>query len=294
MKIINIDSSILNTIQQCARKTHYSYIENLQPQKKDEALEKGDLMHKMLEVYYSMRLDDGANERSALWEELITLAGIVPNGDPVHRGIEAGIYFASQMSIASDVSEEVVDQFKSYCEFYQYDEWHPVAVEEVGNKVLYESDDVKIVYNFKIDLVAEKGRIVIPFDHKTGSRRQEPSSLSNQFIGYCYGLSTSNILVNKIGFQKSLKPAERFQRFVLPVDSTRIQEWINNSIYWTLQWNKFLEEDYFPMNLTSCDKYSGCIFKRVCESDPDTRAWKIERDFIKVADWDVSKSLENA
>lgn len=291
MRILNVDSSILNTIQNCARKTQYSHIYNLQPFEKDESLEKGDLMHKMLEPYYGMKLDGGPNLESPLWQELMS-EGVQPQGDPVLVGIQAGIYFASQMAIPSEVSEEVIDQFKAYTEHYKYDDWHPIAVEEVGSKIIYEDEDVRIVYSFKIDLVAEKGHLILPFDHKTGSRRHEPTSLSNQFIGYCYALGTGNILVNKIGFQKSLKPAERFQRFILPVTKDRIDEWVQNSIYWTLQFDKFTQDGYFPMNLTSCDKYSGCIFQKVCGTDPDSRDWKLERDFKVVEQWDVAKSLE--
>lgn len=289
-----MDSQILNMIQMCAKKTQYSFLYNLQPHEKAEPLEKGDLMHKMLEVYYSLKLSGGPDMNSPVWQELAVGAAIEANiNDPVQTGVNAGLYFASMMSIPSETSQEVINQFEAYCEHYAHDDWNPIAVEEVGSKVLFESDDLKVIYNFKIDLVAEKGRIVAPFDHKTGSRRQEPSSLSNQFIGYCYGLDTDTIIVNKIGFQKTLKPAERFQRYILTIDKTRITEWIKNSIYWTLQYAQYQEDDFYPMNLTSCDKYSGCIFHRVCESDPGSRDWKIERDFTTVEKWDVAKTLEN-
>lgn len=294
MRVLNVDSQILNAIQQCARKAQYSFVYNLAPHEKDEALEKGDLMHKMLEVYYSMLLDRGANLSSDIWQELIQEAGIQAIGNPVLQAIQSGLYFASKMSIPSHVSEEVIDQFKAYADYYSHDEWHPLAVEEVGSKVLHEQDDLTIIYNFKIDLVAEKGNIVAPFDHKTGSRRTEPSSLSNQFIGYCFGLGARQIIVNKIGFQKTLKPHERFQRYVLSVDEARIAEWVKNSVYWIMQYDLQQQMDYYPMNLTSCDKYSGCIFKRVCESDPDNRAWKLERDFVTVDKWDVAKTLEHS
>lgn len=290
-KVIHIDSSVLNTIQNCARKTEYSFIYNLQPHERDESLEKGDLMHKMLEPYYSMKLDNGPNPNSDTWQELVLLAGIKPDGDPVQIGISAGLYFASKMSIPSQVSNEVIDQFQAYCEYYKHDSWHPLAVEDTGSKILYEDDDIRIHYNFKVDLIAERGHLQAPFDHKTGSRRQEPSSLSNQFIGYCYALETDTIVINKIGFQKTLKPAERFQRYILNVSKERIEEWIDNSIFWARQYVEFQEKEYYPMNLTSCDKYSGCIFKKVCESDPENRGWKLTRDYTTVEQWNVAKSL---
>ena len=97
--------------------------------------------------------------------------------------------------------------------------------------------------------------------------------------------------MNKIGFQKTLKPAERFQRYILTIDDTRIKEWISNAIYWVMQYAQFVDDDFYPMNLTSCDKYSGCMFRKICETDPDNRAWKLERDFKTVEEWDVAKQL---
>jgi hypothetical protein len=124
--------------------------------------------------------------------------------------------------------------------------------------------------------------------------RKEPSSLSNQFIGYCYALETDRIIVNKIGFQKSLPPKDRFQRYILNIDKARIAEWRENTLYWIQQYLSWRDDDYWPMNLTSCDKYSGCIFKRICETDPESRDWKIQKDFTTVPRWDVAKSLERS
>jgi hypothetical protein len=98
--------------------------------------------------------------------------------------------------------------------------------------------------------------------------------------------------MNKIGFQKTLTPAERFQRFVFNIDKDRIEEWKVNAIWWVRLYADCIESDNYPMNLTSCDKYSGCIFKRICESDPNSREYKLARDFSTVEKWDVAKSLE--
>ena len=297
-KILSIDSQILNTFQSCARKAEYSFVDNLHPPEKEEALERGDLMHKMLEVYYSVQVDN-FNHDTEVWRA-IREAGIF---DPEKTQVETfskkrdfaigvGRFFSTKMNLPSDEVDETIFQFREYCNYYEHDSWHPLAVEEVGSKILYEDDNYKFIYNFKIDLVAEQGRVIAPFDHKTAKRRQEPSSLSNQFIGYCYGLGLNNIVVNKIGFQKTLSPQQRFNRFILTIDNSRIKEWIENTVLWCARMIEAQERDSWPMNLTSCDKYSGCIFSSLCETDPESRLYKIERDF-KVGDqWDVAKELE--
>jgi len=56
--------------------------------------------------------------------------------------------------------------------------------------------------------------------------------------------------------------------------------------------NYHMEEDSWPMNLTSCDKYSGCIFQGICEREQSVRDYVIERDYKKGEEWDVAKALE--
>lgn len=294
-QILSIDSQILNTFQACARKTKYSFIDNLRPPEKEEALERGDLTHKMLEIYYSLQLENFSYD-TEVWraiKEAGIQAPVNPNWEKnVSFSVNCGMFFATKMNLPTEEINETIFQFRSYCEYYQHDSWHPLAVEEVGSKILYEDDNYKFIYNFKVDLVAEQGSTIAPFDHKTSKRRSEPSSLSNQFIGYCYGLSLNNIVVNKIGFQKTLSPQQRFNRFILTIDDARIKEWIDNTVWWCARILESKERDNWPMNLTSCDKYSGCIYASLCETDPESRLYKIERDFKVEAPWDVSQVLE--
>jgi len=105
-------------------------------------------------------------------------------------------------------------------------------------------------------------------------------------------MGMNNIIIDKIGFQKTLKPVERFQRYILTVDDQRIAEWVENSIYWLKVWAHQLKIGVFPMNLTSCDKYGSCIYGSICESNPEGLNWKKERDFIVGEQWDVAKVLE--
>jgi PD-(D/E)XK nuclease superfamily protein len=294
-KILSIDATILNTYQSCARKTQYSFIDNLRRPEKEEALERGDLIHKMLEVFYSLQLKNFDFD-TEVWKEILQSGIKAPanraHGTIVEFAITVGRYFSTKMDLGFEDIEESIFQFREYANYYQHDSWSPLAVEEVGSKILFEDDNYKFIYNFKIDLVAEQGKIIAPFDHKTSRRRQEPSSLSNQFIGYCYGLGLNNIVVNKIGFQKTLSPQQRFNRFILTIDDARINEWINNTVSWCKKIIESRDEENWPMNLTSCDKYSGCVYSGLCETDPESRMYKIERDFKVDKPWDVAKELE--
>lgn len=301
-KIFSFDSQMINTFQACEKKYDYSFIQNLTPPDKAEALERGDLMHKMLEVYYSLQIE-GMFEKiqrkepvSEVWKELFE-TGITLPKDKSFPSIQetatrAGNYYGTKMDLAAEEITSTIYQFKEYSLYFMHDSWRALAVEEVGSKVLFETEDLKLIYNFKIDLVAEKGSIIAPFDHKTSKRRENPSSLSNQFIGYCYGLGLNNLVVNKIGFQKTLSPAERFNRYILTIDDERIEEWKQNTIQWGFRMVEANESQLYLLDLTSCDKYSGCIFAPLCETSPSGRDWKIQRDYNTREDWDVAKILE--
>lgn len=294
-KILSFDSQIINTFQSCARKCQLAFQQNVTTVEKADRLEEGSMIHDMLEIYYSLQLDHFEFD-TPNWE-LIRAAGIkAPVSRTVQQAkdfaISCGYLFATKNDLPADEVDEVIHHFTQYCEYFQHDEWHPLAVEEVGSKILYEDEALKVIYNFKIDLVAEKGRVIAPFDHKSSRRRQEPISLSNQFIGYCYGLGMNNIVINKIGFQKTLTPKQRFNRYILTIDDARIAEWERNTIWWARAMVASEETGVWPMNLTSCDKYSGCVYIPICETDPESRLFKIERDFKTGESWDVAKALE--
>lgn len=289
-KIVSLDGTILNSIQSCARKTKYQFVDHIQTVDKAEALENGDLMHKMLEIYYTLR--GNLSTETPVFSDFLSAGIIVNPEDPILSAVRAGRYFASKMDLPTEIIEECIFQFQEYVKFYNHDSLRPLAVEEVGSKVLFDGPELKIVYNFKIDVVMEQGNLIIPMDHKTSRRRQEPTSLSNQFIGYCFGLNTQHIMINKIGFQKTLKPAERFQRIILTYNKERIEEWIENTIYWVQVLQEHIDNNFWPQNFTSCDKYSGCIYNRICEKDPESRSYLIERDYKTGEAWDVASILE--
>src|SRR5258708_34287557 len=214
-RIISLDSQVLNSIQNCARKTQYTFIEQLAPPEKAEALERGDLLHKCMELYYGM-IGNCLNLKGDTASQLndASLLDVFTDKVEIVRYITAVAtpFFGSKMSLPVDEVEGVIYQFHEYSKYYENEPWLPLAVEEVGSKILFENSEIQIIYNFKIDLVAEiNGSVIAPIDHKTSKRRTNPLDLSNQFMEYAWGIGRPNCIVNKVGFQKTLKPSERFQ-----------------------------------------------------------------------------------
>lgn len=301
-QIISVDSQIVNSIQSCARKTNYHFVRNIEPLTKGDSIERGDLMHKLLEIYYSLTADK-VNPKSDIWvliaqemnESVESLKSRLTNRESVIGFCrEAAPLFTVKYDLDPQDSEETIYQFTEYTKYYEYDSWEILAVEGVASRVIYEDEDIKMIYNGKIDVLAQRGHMIAPWDHKTSKRRQDPSSLSNQFRGYAWLFNTMNVVVNKIGFQKTLPPRERFSRDILNIPPSSIEDWRLNTIWWIYQLVHHMESDNWPMNLTSCDKYSGCIYKRICERSPENREYEIERHYKKGKQWDVAKILESA
>jgi len=256
------------------------FVDNWRPTEKAEALEKGDLMHKMLAHYYRGK-KEGLTKADKSHAILIAQA------------IAEGRKEALPMQLSIMTAEEDIRQFKENILYWQRDGWRILDVERSFSKVLYERPDtperegLRILYEGIIDLVVEHpsphGIYVV--DHKTSSRRAEARKLSNQFMGYCWALGMNQVIVNKIGFQKTLSASERFQRQFLSFERELIKEWVQQAVYWVHVLVGYIEQDYFPPNFTSCDKYSGCIYEQVCSSIPQVRDFKLQSHYYQGDPW---------
>ena len=63
----------------------------------------------------------------------------------------------------------------------------------------------------------------------------------------------------------------RFQRGIVTRTKTRLQEWFKDFQHHLQQAEICAEEEYYPMNDTSCDKFGGCPYRTVCSASPEVR-----------------------
>ena len=107
-------------------------------------------------------------------------------------------------------------------------------------------------YHYQIDWIFTLRNVpVMPCDHKHSKRRGPVHPLSNQFIGYCWMLGVNNIMINKIGFQISLKPSEKFERPILSYPKDVIDWWVQNTIWWVKMLRFHRKQNVWPQNFTS-------------------------------------------
>jgi hypothetical protein len=134
----------------------------------------------------------------------------------------------------------------------------------------------------KIDLtVTDNNYTNMPVDHKSMDRDREVFRMSNQFKTYSYATKSYYVLVNKVGFQKTLKNYEKFKRVPVAYDPEILLDWKNNVVAVSRQFLNCVAEGNWPMNETSCDKYNRqCEYYEVCDSSgADAKNFKLNNNY---------------
>jgi hypothetical protein len=120
--------------------------------------------------------------------------------------------------------------------------------------------------------------------------------MSNQFRNYCFALKSNWLVVNRIGFQKTLKPHDKFKRPRVSYDPLQFEQWKHNVVLNIMEYLTCVATNEWPMNETSCDKYHRrCEYYDVCDaSGQPAKEYKLMTNFVKTEPWDVSKVLRKA
>jgi hypothetical protein len=274
-KNIILDATTLSTLMSCARLTDFRFNHDFQSiDGKSPSLEMGSIVHSYLEKYYSSLIDN-VNKNDAHGYGM-TAAKLYVNSAEVSNSNDADINLA-------------LDTCELYFEHYKNDHWTPLEVEVVKKEIVYEDDEIRLMWSAKLDLIVDTNNGLLPVDHKTMKQRRDSSSLNNQFLGQCLLTKSRYMVVNKIGFQKSLKPAERFSRATINYSADRIAEWQGTILpYWAKMMIMYNESGYWPPNWTHCEnKYGFCNFKSVCESDRGMREEVIGMHFKVGEKWSI-------
>ncbi len=274
-KNIILDATTLSTVMSCARLADFRFNHHLQAVGgKSTSLEMGSIVHTYLEYYYKQ----------------------VINGmkrDEAHGfGMTAAMAYASGEEVTNCTHEDkqlALDTCDLYREHYRNDHWIPLEVETVKGEILYEDDEIRIMWKAKFDLLVDTNQGIYSVDHKTMKQRRDTTGLNNQFTGQCILTKQRMMFVNKVGFQKSLKPTDRFVRAPVNYTADRLLEWQETILpYWAKMMLMYAESGYWPPNYTHCEnKYGFCQFKEICEANRAMRPELISRDFYVGEPWSI-------
>lgn len=307
-KNIALDATLFTTIQSCARLADFRFNNNLVSiDGKSNALECGSLVHAILEKFN--KEIKGNTPRS----KAILLA--MEDGMLYIRGCPTCIQFPDEPASKKDchhpkgeyqgmqnTPEEseakpkrigwswVLETMTQYFDHYKNDSWVPIEVEHVKGSIIYEDDEIRILWKAKYDLIVDTLQGIFPNDHKTMSQDRDTSDMNNQFMGQAVLLKVRNVIINKIGFQTSLKPAEKFKRVLMSYSLDRLTEWSQEIVpFWAKLMLAYHESGIWPPNFTHCEnKFGHCQFIDVCNNDRGMREETIRMKFMKGKPWDIS------
>lgn len=160
----------------------------------------------------------------------------------------------------------------------------------------FEVDD-GIMFSGHIDRLVQYGGGYYVMDQKTSG-----STITPQFFDQFDPDSQMSLytMAGKIIYRQPVKGViidaaqiavgfTRFMRGFTFRDEPKINEWYKSAMYHIQAARKATEADYFPMNPSSCNKYAGCEFRRICNQSPHVRDNFLKGDFVKAERWDPLK-----
>lgn len=275
--IIVFDATELDNFDTCKQKWNLFHHRRIVPKTTKSYFETGTLLHYLLELYYTIKKERKINQ------------------DDLEQIIELGRIRSLDFSLELDEISEIIFQFREYHRYYEDENIAPLFIEQPFTVELFEDEDIKVLISGKPDLIFTYGnsKDKIVMDHKKVSRESEISQIRNQFLLYATAMKTDTVIVNKIGFQKTKKPSERFNRTPFIYHQDLLDEWKEDAIESAKLMYLHEKAQHFPRNRTSCEKWDGCFYRRYCTTRPKAREFLISNEYIIGEFWDPGKKLES-
>ena len=308
-KNVIMDATTLSSLMSCGRYYDLRFNHRFVSMRgKSNSLEIGTLFHKVMEVYYR-HIIQGFPRTTAIGQAM-TAGQMWITGCPSCAnlldekpscGHETGEYPGVTNTPEANEGKVigwkfVMDTAEAYFEHYKNDAFVPLAAEVVKGDVLYEDDEIRVLWKAKIDLLIDQHQVgVLSMDHKTFKQNRKKNTLGNQFTGQCCLLKTRNVLVNKIGWQTTYKIADRLSRELVSYSADRLFEWQSEILpYYAYKFIDYQESGYWPPDYTHCETmYGPCAFMEVCEADRNMRVEVLRNEFQLAPKWDPTNNRED-
>jgi hypothetical protein len=311
-KNVILDATVLTSLMTCPRFTDFRFNHRLVSiNGKSNSLECGSIVHVFLEYFYGSLIRGVKREEAVQFgftAAELYIRGCVfctdfvatpdfPKPPCGHKPNEfTGVKNTPKDSESYKTGWQfVLDTCDEYQKYYINDSWVPLEVEVVKKEILYEDDEIRILWKAKLDWTVDTSQAILPVDHKTMKQNRKNNSMNNQFIGQCLIMKTRNVVINKIGFQKTLPANEKFVRTFISYSAERLLEWQSETLpFYGKLLLMYAETGHFPPNFTSCEgKYGDCPFyANVCSDNPSNREESLKQHFMVGPEWNPTNEDE--
>lgn len=307
------DNSSITLLKECPRKYQLAIIEGWVPQKTAPPLVFGGLLHRYLEAYDRLRVA-GTSHYEALLEvvekalrETVRRVTAVMLPDGVLREVAPGTADAHETVIFWEgdnnrTRKTLVRSIIWYTE--QFAVQDPLQTLKLANGAaaleisfrfllpLQSPDGDSFIYCGHIDKICEfAGEIFVQERKHTTTTLGDwyfiKYSIDGQTSGY---LTAGKVLIDRpiagiiVDACQVAVSFTRIHRHMVPRTEAQLEEWLSNTQEWialAMGYSQRYGSKPWPMNESSCHKFSGCQFRPVCSRDPGVRQMLLEQNFRK-------------
>jgi len=310
--IIDINSSSLDLLMTCMRKSYYTLVRKLSSNTNSPALLYGSAIHKALETYYEGAPEDRKISKTCVKNfELMSFGNSNTHEDClVCSSVEAFCTYASALVDMDEFDKRSLPTgvwtlehyFRRYLEdpFIVYRDEHGPMIERGFTHMISETNDYVINLFGTIDVILQNsitGQLLVA-DHKTTSvlgndfyNRLKPN---HQYTGYIIGaqnelnIDTDLFMVN--GIQVKGKPKTdrgtipNYVRQITARTEQDFDELRTTLKYYVEQYLSCKTSGFWPIGpVNSCASYGGCPYLDVCSVPPNLHESILKNKFSEGA-----------
>lgn len=308
--IVRVNYSSLSILQECPRKSQFTFIDGLRAKMDSPATLFGGAVHKALETFYSAPREErliprNFNEMS----DLMAYGNPAATDELLYRCIGDFVEHAAPLRGLADTDKRSLSSgiwmLQHYFKTYISDPWE-VLLDENGPIVerrceieLYDSPELKIIAFGTIDVILRNAQtgVILAADHKTSSiigndfYNRLVTNLQYSLYDYCaknvLKLNSTGFLVNCLEVKARPLTARggppKFIRQVTTRSIEQSEEMIQTFITEVKGFLQNKENNFFPLgHVNACASYGGCQFLDVCGSPSNIRPSIIDSKFMRV------------
>lgn len=277
------DSTSLGALKQCPRLYQYTIIEGWQPKDESIHLRFGQEYHQAI-YDFEMAKAAGADFDEALRMTVQALLIRIHDWDPD----------PTLKAYPNKNRDSLVHLVVCYCDEYRNDPFQTLilengrpAVELSFNFPVFEIEGEQISLSGHLDEVVEaEGQYWVRDDKTTKGplNAQYFSNYSPNPQMTLYTIAGKVILDAPVRgvLVKAAQIGVNFTRFVtqqIPRPAPVLAEWLTDTKLTIELARQYAEAQYWPMNDTSCSRFGGCPYQKVCNLSPSHRQAWLEQDF---------------